>query len=268
MAFTRDWDVAYEGTPADGSLAKLLGQRIRDLKLDIRERLELEHSFGDANDLGRHKFPRGNQAARDALTDMVNGTVFIRTDRPGYDVYTGSAWGEHWLTVATTTAAAAAWTDVPTGYRYYDTDDSEWKQWDGSAFVSAVGVLVGQRTMWHSATPPGGWLLCDGQAVSRTTYAALFAVIGTIYGIGDGSTTFNLPNYTGRFVVGVDTGDADFDGDGNGIDAVASVGGKKTHTHGSSAGPPNDFDISAALGQTDPANHVAPFIAEYWIIKT
>ncbi len=51
---------------------------------------------------------------------------------------------------------------------------------------------------------PSGWLLCDGAAVSRTQYAALFAVIGTTYGAGDGSTTFNLPDLRGRVPVGLD----------------------------------------------------------------
>lgn len=52
----------------------------------------------------------------------------------------------------------------------------------------------------HFHTVPDGWLLCNGAAVSRTTYANLFAVIGTKYGSGDGSTTFNLPNLSGRFL--------------------------------------------------------------------
>ena len=52
----------------------------------------------------------------------------------------------------------------------------------------------------HFHTVPDGWLLCNGAAVSRTTYANLFAVIGTKYGSGDGSTTFNLPNLHGRFL--------------------------------------------------------------------
>lgn len=51
-------------------------------------------------------------------------------------------------------------------------------------------------------TAPQGWMLCDGSAVSRTTYAALFAVIGTTYGEGDGETTFNIPDLTGRVVIG------------------------------------------------------------------
>lgn len=51
-------------------------------------------------------------------------------------------------------------------------------------------------------TAPQGWMLCDGSAVSRTTYAALFAVIGTTYGSGDGETTFNIPDLSGRVVIG------------------------------------------------------------------
>lgn len=53
------------------------------------------------------------------------------------------------------------------------------------------------------ATAPEGWLLCDGSAVSRADYADLFTAIGTTYGSGDGSTTFNLPDLSGRVVIGV-----------------------------------------------------------------
>lgn len=54
----------------------------------------------------------------------------------------------------------------------------------------------------HFYSVPDGWLLCNGAAVSRSTYAVLFAVIGTKHGSGDGSTTFNLPNLANRFVEG------------------------------------------------------------------
>lgn len=57
---------------------------------------------------------------------------------------------------------------------------------------------------WCTDTPPTGWLLCYGQAVSRTTYSALFAVIGTTFGNGDGSTTFNMPDFRGRLPLGKD----------------------------------------------------------------
>jgi microcystin-dependent protein len=53
--------------------------------------------------------------------------------------------------------------------------------------------------MFAAQTPPAGWLLCNGQAVSRTTYLTLFNVIGTLYGTGDGATTFNLPDMRNRY---------------------------------------------------------------------
>ena len=53
------------------------------------------------------------------------------------------------------------------------------------------------------STAPQGYLLCDGSAVSRTDYADLFTAIGTVYGAGDGASTFNLPDLSGRVVLGV-----------------------------------------------------------------
>ncbi len=58
--------------------------------------------------------------------------------------------------------------------------------------------MTGTVLDFAGTTAPDGWLMCFGQAVSRTTYANLFAKIGTIYGAGDGSTTFNLPDCRGR----------------------------------------------------------------------
>ena len=74
---------------------------------------------------------------------------------------------------------------------------------DGIDTVVRAAMPAGAIIMWGgSTTAPGGYLLCNGSAVSRTTYAALFAAIGTIHGAGDGSTTFNLPDLLDRFVVG------------------------------------------------------------------
>ena len=64
------------------------------------------------------------------------------------------------------------------------------------------GTIAGELKMWPTATAPTGYLLCNGALVSRTTYAGLFAVVGTTYGPGDGSTTFNLPNFKDRMPVG------------------------------------------------------------------
>jgi microcystin-dependent protein len=76
-----------------------------------------------------------------------------------------------------------------------------------TAFVLANGVPpTGVINMWGTGTAPSGWLLCAGAAVNRTTYAALFAVIGTTFGVGDGSTTFNLPDYTNRMPYGTSVG--------------------------------------------------------------
>lgn len=80
---------------------------------------------------------------------------------------------------------------------------------DGTKFVRDDGVLaaimpVGVMLQWLTDTAPSLWLLCYGQAVSRTTYSSLFSVIGTTFGSGDGSTTFNVPDMRGRFPLGQD----------------------------------------------------------------
>ena len=66
------------------------------------------------------------------------------------------------------------------------------------------GAPVGQIIAWSGAynSLPSGYLICDGSAISRTTYAALFAVVGTSHGSGDGSTTFNLPDLQSKFITG------------------------------------------------------------------
>lgn len=65
----------------------------------------------------------------------------------------------------------------------------------GPLGIAPTGVIV----MYAAATAPSGWLICDGTAVSRVTFASLFTLIGTTYGAGNGTTTFNLPNLQGRF---------------------------------------------------------------------
>jgi microcystin-dependent protein len=72
---------------------------------------------------------------------------------------------------------------------------------DGANLTGIEGIPTGTITPWSQATPPSGFLECDGAAVSRSTYAALFAVISTTYGVGDGSTTFNLPDLTDKVAI-------------------------------------------------------------------
>ena len=95
----------------------------------------------------------------------------------------------------------------------------------GFTAAQSVDELAGSIKMWGSATPPNNWALCNGQAVSRTTYATLFSRIGTTYGSGDGSTTFNLPNFVDRFPVG--SGSAYAAGSTGGYADAAVI----THTH-------------------------------------
>lgn len=79
---------------------------------------------------------------------------------------------------------------------------------NGTVGVHQAGALLvppGVISMYGGAAAPAGYLLCNGAAVSRATYAALFAVVSTTFGVGDGTTTFNTPNMTDRYPVGVGT---------------------------------------------------------------
>lgn len=110
---------------------------------------------------------------------------------------------------------------------------------------------VGAILMWGTASAPTGWLLCDGTAVSRTTYADLFAVLGTTYGAGNGTTTFNLPNLKGRVVVGKDAAQTEFD-------TLGETGGAKTHTLSTAELPSHTHTINhghSASSGTESADH-------------
>ncbi len=74
----------------------------------------------------------------------------------------------------------------------------------GAAWGSIGQIPVGAVMPYAAGSAPSGYLLCDGQAVSRVTYVTLFALIGTTYGAGNGSTTFNVPDIRGRFPLGKD----------------------------------------------------------------
>ena len=97
------------------------------------------------------------------------------------------------------------------------------------SFQIVAGVPTGSVFCIAVATIPTGYLECDGSAVSRSTYSALFAIIGTNYGAGDGSSTFNIPDLRGEFVRGADRG--------RGVDSgrnVASSQGSANLSHGHS----------------------------------
>jgi microcystin-dependent protein len=80
-----------------------------------------------------------------------------------------------------------------------------WSTFQSTYTSGQQGLSVGDITATSSTSCPSGTLLADGTAISRTTYGELFTKVGTTYGVGDGSTTFNLPNYSGIFLRGVGT---------------------------------------------------------------
>ena len=94
--------------------------------------------------------------------------------------------------------------------------------------IDAASSVTGAVQLFAGSSAPSGWLICNGQAVSRTAYAALFAVIGTTYGAGDGSTTFNVPNLVNKTVRGSNSL-----GKTGGADTVTlSTANMPAHTHG------------------------------------
>lgn len=144
-----------------------------------------------------------------------------------------------------------------------------------SAAASDNGNFAGMVKMYGGASAPAGWLICDGAVVSRTTYAGLFAAIGTAFGSGDGSATFNLPDYRGVFPRGAGTTNrtegkdaagnyynggsngqyktdqgqghhhgplsaTNFIGGGSGTNAGIQTGGSSYNLHVTSTGPVND----------------------------
>lgn len=141
--------------------------------------------------------------------------------------------------------------NLPTGFVKADSADSyKLKRWTGAAFstlpwhttidshIADASIhqpaVPGAIIMYAGAAAPSGYLLCDGTAVSRTTYAALFAVTGVAFGAGNGSTTFNLPDLRGRFALGKAAS-----GTGS---TLGATGGSLDHTH---TGPSHTHTVAA-----------------------
>lgn len=131
-------------------------------------------------------------------------------------------------------------TNLPSGAKRYNVSTNKFETWNGSTWSNLpfhttidnhiadaslhFAPPAGSIFMWPTNSAPTGFLLCDGTAVSRTTYATLFALIGTTFGVGDGSTTFNLPNFKQRMPIGRDAGQA-------ACDTIGETGGSFNHTH-------------------------------------
>lgn len=96
--------------------------------------------------------------------------------------------------------------------------------------ASIVTDNFGDVKMSAASTVPSGWLECDGSAVSRTTYSDLFSAIGTSFGSGDGSTTFNIPDFRGRSPLGLGQGNTAFGGGSGTSRTMGASVGTETHT--------------------------------------
>lgn len=137
-----------------------------------------------------------------------------------------------------TTRVVASYSDPGTTGYWYSLKDEKMYRWNGTAWINVIRVILGSFSFSGSgsfshyatmgkgvkdvygrgtvpagtvsafagATSPAGYLLCDGGAISRNIYSDLYAAIGTAYGVGDGSTTFNLPDLRGEFIRGLDNG--------------------------------------------------------------
>lgn len=88
--------------------------------------------------------------------------------------------------------------------------------------TSSVSILVGTVCFFPVTSAPVGWLVCDGSPISRTVYSRLFSQIGTTYGAGDGSTTFNLPDFRGSFFRSLNQGNTTYDPNSTSNRAVGS----------------------------------------------
>ena len=174
---------------------------------------------------------------------------------------------------------------------YINTSNNTLFYYNGSTLigVGGSGSGIGGDTLPVGMIMPGamtgdvsGWLICRGQAVSRTEYSELFNAIGTTYGSGDGSTTFNIPDIASRMIIGYDPDDDDFD-------TIGATGGGKTHTitqselpqfnyiqptgtntgHGtSSQGVPNTYTNDwASIGNNQTMNIMNQYIVLNYYIK-
>lgn len=195
-----------------------------------------------------------NSGIRKIVAPLNQTKIYIISNETtgGYDITIGASTGAY-ITIPNG-VTAQVYTD---GTNFYSSQTGSAGDFyvngnatvEGTLTVNGASNIVpaGTINMWPTASAPSGYLLCAGAAVSRSTYAALFDVIGTTFGAGDGSTTFNLPNYTNRMPYGTTIGAT-----GGSADAIVVA-----HTHtGTTGGQSNDHThyVSGNTGFMDRNN--------------
>ena len=134
---------------------------------------------------------------------------------------------------------------------------------DGANLTGIEGTATGTILPWSAASLPSGFLECNGTAVSRSTYSALFAIVGTTYGAGDGSTTFNTPDLQDNTPVGKSNNKAlGSTGGANTVAATGNVGGSTANatlseaqlaSHSHSANVGNASNLAGHFGRSSAA---------------
>ena len=159
---------------------------------------------------------------------------------------------------------------------YADGTSGQWVEVLSSAVPTIQEIVpVGTVVQSASISAPTGWLLCEGQAVSRTEYSRLFAAIGTLYGSGNGTTTFNVPDLKGRVPVGKDTGTFSALGLTGGSESVtltSAQSGIPAHSHPNTLSDPGHFHNTNhshtigdhSHGQVVTANSGGPAVRRDW----
>ena len=138
-----------------------------------------------------------------------------------------------------------------TGDIRFNTTLTQFEGYNGSAWGEiANGVPAGSIFTFASTTVPSGYLECNGAAVSRSTYATLFAAISTTFGVGDGSATFNLPDLRGQFVRGW-ANNATGTGDDGRSFGSSQADQNKTHGHTASVTDPGHKHVTKGHGTQD-----------------
>jgi len=154
---------------------------------------------------------------RPTLVAGDEGKAIYETDTDLTRIWTGTRWKLQERIICTSTTRPTGLVAADEGVVIYETDTNMEFFWTGTAWQGAGAIPLGASIEYFGSTEPPGWKFPNGQAISRTVYAALFAIFGTTYGAGDG-TTFGLPDKRQR--VGVMAG---------GALAVGAVGGESAH---------------------------------------
>lgn len=193
-------------------------------------------------------YPKGSVLISDTLDTEYISLVDANTHNPNSGNNTGK-WAIHagkGLKASTTQAGIVQLLSATNSDRedVAATPKAVKIAYDKAEEAARLAVPSGAVLYFAGKTAPSGWLKANGAAVSRSTYAALFAAIGTTYGTGDGRSTFNLPDLRGEFVRGWD--------DGRGVDNGRSLGSAqadefKAHTHGGVPQRAGDSDRGGAV---------------------